>query len=68
MYLRNVEPTIDELLEDPIAGLLMARDGVRAETVWMCIRTVGQKLSGQAARDRESDSPEAAAARAIGRG
>ena len=68
MYLRNVEPTIDELLEDPIAGLLMARDGLRAETVWMCIRTAGQKLSGQAVRDLESDGPEAAASQAIGRG
>ena len=61
MYRRNVEPTLEELFEDPITGLLMARDGLQAETVWVCIRTASQKLRGQAARDCESANPEATA-------
>ncbi len=28
MYIRNIEPSIDDLLDDPIALLLMARDGL----------------------------------------
>jgi hypothetical protein len=32
-FCKNCEPTIDELLKDPIAGLLMARDGVQVADV-----------------------------------
>jgi len=28
MYIRNIEPSIDDLLDDPITLLLMARDGL----------------------------------------
>lgn len=30
---KNVEPTLDELLEEPIVRLVMARDGVNADDV-----------------------------------
>lgn len=33
MYLRNLEPSIEELLDDPIAHLLMRCDGIDAEIV-----------------------------------
>jgi len=33
MYLRNAEPTVEELLDDPIADLLMARDRLQPEQV-----------------------------------
>ena len=33
LYTRNEEPTLDELLAEPIVRLLMARDGVEEETV-----------------------------------
>ena len=32
-FCKNCEPTIDELLKDPIAGLLMARDRVQVADV-----------------------------------
>ena len=32
-FSKNCEPTIDELLNDPIAFLLMARDGVQVADV-----------------------------------
>lgn len=32
-YLGNAEPTTDELLSDPIALMLMTRDGLRPEHV-----------------------------------
>jgi hypothetical protein len=44
MYCDNAEPTVEELLNDPIARLLMARDGLRAEYVWACVSDLRQKL------------------------
>ena len=32
-FCKNCEPTIEELLKDPITGLLMARDGVQVADV-----------------------------------
>ena len=31
------EPTVKELLNDPIARLLMARDGLQPKAVWACV-------------------------------
>ena len=33
-FSKNCEPTIGELLDDPIVGLLMARDGVQVSDVF----------------------------------
>ena len=48
MYIRNAEPTVEELLNDPIAHLLMARDGIEPEQVWAYVKDARRKL-----RDRE---------------
>ena len=34
MRAASIEPTITEMLDDPIVGLLMAHDGVTAEELW----------------------------------
>lgn len=38
------EPTIDELLNDPIARMLMERDRLRPEVVWVYVRDARRKL------------------------
>ena len=41
------EPSLRELFADPIVDLLMARDGVRRETVLNLLVTVAQKRLAQ---------------------
>jgi len=53
-----VEPTIDELLSDPIARLLMERDGLRPEFVWACVRDARRKLKAREADERRIISAE----------
>lgn len=48
MYLRNAEPSVEELLNDPIARLLRARDGLQPEQVWVCVNDARQKLKTRA--------------------
>jgi hypothetical protein len=48
MYLRNAEPTVEELLDDPIAHLLMARDQLQSEQVWAYVNDARRRL-----RDRK---------------
>jgi hypothetical protein len=45
------EPTVEELLSDPITKLLMARDRLRPEVVWACVRDARRKLKERAARE-----------------
>jgi hypothetical protein len=54
MYLRNAEPMVEELLDDPIARLLMARDGLQPEHVWACVGNARQRLRDRDARKREA--------------
>ena len=54
MYLRNAEPTVEELLDDPIAHLLMARDRLQPEQIWAYVNNARRKL-----RSREAQEPEA---------
>jgi len=54
MYLVNVEPTVEELLNDPIAHLLMTHDGLQPEYVWACVNDARLKLSGREAQEREA--------------
>jgi hypothetical protein len=54
MYLRNAEPTVEELLGDPIAHLLMACDRLHSEQVWAYVNDARLRL-----RDREAPHREA---------
>lgn len=44
MFHGNAEPTITDLLGDPIGRLILARDGLRAEAVWDCIHDAKRRL------------------------
>lgn len=54
MYLRNVEPTVEELLNDPIAHLLRACDGLETEQVWAYINDTRRKLGERERLQREA--------------
>ena len=44
MYVRNREPSLDELLNDPVTRLVMARDGFSDEAVRMLLAEARQRL------------------------
>jgi hypothetical protein len=44
MYSRNHEPSLDELLNDPITRLLMARDRLQPEVAWEAVEDARRKL------------------------
>lgn len=44
MYIRNDEPTVDELLNDEVMRLLMARDGLSDQAVRALVRDVQRRL------------------------
>ena len=46
LYSGNVEPTLDELLSDPIIQLLLRRDGLALETTRAIGEDARQKLFG----------------------
>ena len=50
MYVGNREPSIDELLNDPIARLLMRRDAVDAEIIRSLIDDIKLRRVAVAAR------------------
>jgi hypothetical protein len=56
MRVTNAEPTVAELLDDPIARLLMARDGLKSETVWAFVRDAQWKLKARGAGPNEATS------------
>lgn len=47
------EPTVEELLSDPIVKLLMVRDRLPPEVVWACVRDARRKLKARSAREEE---------------
>ena len=47
MYIRNHEPSIEELLSDEIARLLMARDGLSDQIVRALVRDVQRRLQAR---------------------
>jgi len=55
---RLAEPTIEELLRDPIAQVLMERDGLRPEQVRSCLRAarIKQLAAVTGCRTAEADS------------
>jgi hypothetical protein len=44
MYVRNDEPTIEELLSDEVTRLVMARDGLSDHAVRLMIRDIQRRL------------------------
>ena len=44
MHIRNSEPTVEELLDDPIAHLLMTRDRLQSAQVWAYVNDARRKL------------------------
>lgn len=44
MYVRNREPSLDELLNDPVTRLVMARDGFSDEAVRTLIAEARRRL------------------------
>jgi hypothetical protein len=59
MYVRNREPSLDELLNDPVTQLVMARDGFSDEAVRTLIAETRQRLL---ARDGAQSQAAAASA------
>ena len=51
---RMTEPTVEEILNDPIARLLMQRDRLQPEHVWACVRDARRKLKVRERREREA--------------
>ncbi len=51
MYLRNAEPSLHELLSDPVMHLLMARDGLSAENVWQVVEETRRRLRASTSTD-----------------
>jgi hypothetical protein len=45
VYISNREPSLRELLDDPIARLLMASDRVRVEQVMLHLRTARRRVA-----------------------
>ena len=53
MYVRNTEPTVEELLDDPIAHLLMTSDRLQPEQVWAFVHDARRRLKDREAPHRE---------------
>ena len=49
MYVRNIEPSLGELLEDEMVRLVMARDGLEVEAVRAFICAMAHRLRGETA-------------------
>lgn len=45
MYVRNREPSVDEMLSDPVVRLVMARDGLSDEAVRAFISDAKRRLA-----------------------
>lgn len=57
LYCGNEEPTVGELLNDPIASLLRARDRLRIDDVLDAVENAKRSLAARSARqDRERRS------------
>lgn len=59
LYSGNAEPSVEELLDDPIAALLRARDGLHLDEVRHVVERVKRRLAERNAR-KESQESEAA--------
>lgn len=57
MYVRNREPSIDELLSDPVARLVMARDGLSIEAVRALFAEAKERLDAGIAEESGTAKP-----------
>ena len=61
LYFGNREPTLQEVFDDPIVRLLMARDGLPPDEARACVERVRASLrgrhSGSGTRGREAREP-----------
>jgi hypothetical protein len=57
LYRDNTEPAVEELLADPIAHLLMSRDGLEVEAVWAQIEDARMKLRRRKRPQKASVAP-----------
>lgn len=55
----GIEPPLEELLDDPIAYLVMRRDGLEPADVWRSVREARSRLAHPPATDRPADGPAA---------
>jgi hypothetical protein len=55
VFCGNEEPIVEELLDDPIVRLMMARDRLQAEHVWACVTAAREKLKAREASGRGDD-------------
>ncbi len=47
MYVRNSEPSVEELLSDDITRMVMARDGLSDQVVRALVRDVQRRLKAR---------------------
>jgi hypothetical protein len=48
---RGAEPSLRELMEDPITHAVMRRDGLSADEVWATVREAKRKLANEECDD-----------------
>jgi hypothetical protein len=56
----GIEPPLEELLEDPIAHLVMRRDGVELADVWRWVQEARSRLAQTAAAPEKRRGSEVA--------
>lgn len=56
MYIRNDEPSLDDLLSDEVTRLVMARDGFSDQVVRALVRDVRRRLQARCQASEESVS------------
>jgi hypothetical protein len=56
MYIRNREPSVDEILSDPLIRLIMERDGLNDAAVRTLIADTKRRLEGFAGNKPMSDA------------
>jgi hypothetical protein len=56
MYVRNREPSLEDLLNDPVTRLVMARDGCSDEAMRTLIAEIRERLLA-----RDASQPQAVA-------
>ncbi len=59
MYFRNSEPSVDELLNDPVMQLIMARTGLSEAAVRALMAEVKRRLQAQPAGAGSAESAPA---------
>ncbi len=52
----GIEPTLEQIMADPITRLLMQSDGIEAKEVWAAVETVRHRQELAAQRPKISDS------------